>query len=156
MSKNDISALKNFQKKIENLAGNMDDFYVKAARELALRVLSEVIPDTPVSPNTKNRRGGTLRRGWIGQEGPGSTPGQSAIASYAKSLSVPKSGLRYSVTISNGVSYAPYVEYGHRTRGGARWVPGQHMLENAVNRVDAIKEPLVKKLLKEYINDKLK
>lgn len=45
-------------------------------------------------------------------------------------------------------SYAPHVEYGHRTRGGG-WVPGQHFLRSNVEQQRPIfKQDLVKQLRK--------
>ncbi len=38
-----------------------------------------------------------------------------------------------SVTIYNNVKYGIFVEHGHRTRGGGGFVPGQHMLQKAVD-----------------------
>ena len=49
----------------------------------------------------------------------------------------------------NTASYAPYVNYGHRivNRSGKTvgWVPGQFMLEKAVNKVDKALESEFKK-----------
>lgn len=57
---------------------------------------------------------GNLRRGW--------------------SLS---SGGLMAITISNNVEYAPFIENGHRTRGGGGWVPGHFMLRDAVKAVES-------------------
>lgn len=38
------------------------------------------------------------------------------------------SGTIVALEIYSNVGYAPYVENGHRTRGGGGWVPGKHML----------------------------
>ncbi|KRK49039.1 HK97 gp10 family phage protein [Secundilactobacillus kimchicus] len=57
---------------------------------------------------------GTLRRGWT--------------------LS---SGGLMAVTLSNGVEYAPFIENGHRTRGGGGWVPGHFMLRDSIKAVES-------------------
>lgn len=36
-------------------------------------------------------------------------------------------------TVGYTKSYAPFVEFGHRTRGGHGYVPGQHFLQKNVN-----------------------
>lgn len=38
--------------------------------------------------------------------------------------------------LSNNVKYAPYVEYGHRTRGGKSFVDGVYMLEKSVKEIE--------------------
>lgn len=59
--------------------------------------------------------------------------------------------LRLSASVDGDVfgyakDYAPHVEYGHRTRGGSGFVPGQHYLQANLNtqkpifRQDLIKE----------------
>ena len=42
-----------------------------------------------------------------------------------------------SVTVYDNVFYAPFVEHGHRTRGGKGFVPGRHMLKNAIEETKA-------------------
>ena len=38
--------------------------------------------------------------------------------------------------VSTNVEYAPYVEYGHRTRGGKSFVEGVYMLEKTVKEIE--------------------
>jgi len=38
-----------------------------------------------------------------------------------------------SIEVFNNVEYAAHVEFGHRTRGGGGFVPGQHFLRDAVD-----------------------
>lgn len=42
-----------------------------------------------------------------------------------------------SVTVYDNVYYSVFVERGHRTRGGKSFVPGRHMLKNAVDETRA-------------------
>lgn len=42
-----------------------------------------------------------------------------------------------SVTVYDNVYYGPFVEHGHRTRGGRGFVPGRHMLKNALAETKA-------------------
>lgn len=44
-----------------------------------------------------------------------------------KPLTVVKKGNVFEVTVTNSMTYASYVEYGHRTRGGG-WIEGMHMI----------------------------
>ena len=39
--------------------------------------------------------------------------------------------------LSTNVKYAPYVEYGHRTRGGKSFVDGRYMLTKAVEEIES-------------------
>lgn len=122
-------------------------FYDGCVKECAARFLGKVIRRTPVGKNTyaeeetgefyktgKNKgkaktktvvakQGGTLRRGWTArteaQAMSGSVPDQ---VSYVSSLIVDKNGNTYSVTITNPVHYASFVENGHRQTPG-RFVP---------------------------------
>jgi hypothetical protein len=82
-----------------------------AIRELAARLLRKAKLRTPVGtyPVKSGRKGGTLRRGW--------TVGK-----------VRRGGGVVTIEIYNPVEYAPYVEFGHRTRDHAGWVDGRFML----------------------------
>lgn len=89
----------------------------------------------------KGYSGGTLRRGWTAKtesEANSKGVGMSAVQ-YAQSLDVQRVGNVYRITIINPVSYASYVEYGHRQTPGRfvgaigkrlkkSWVEGQFML----------------------------
>lgn len=47
------------------------------------------------------------------------------------------------VEIFNNTEYAIYVEMGHRTRGGKRWVEGQFMLEESISDINNIMEEVM-------------
>lgn len=120
-----VQDLENFRKKLEqSLTGEQLNLFIEScAKELAARLLAKVIKRTPVGqyPKGSGKVGGTLRRGW--------TAGKSQPATaYAQSLKVNRSGNLYTIEIINPVEYAPYVEFGHRTRGGDGWVEGRFML----------------------------
>ena len=113
-----------FRDKLE-AAANADGerFLTECTKELAARLLRKIIKRTPVGqyPSGSGKVGGTLRRGWTGGE-------KSNAGQFVDSLSVTHRGNTYIVEIKNDVEYAPYVEYGHRTRGGKGWVQGQFMM----------------------------
>lgn len=110
----DLRQLKAFERKLAKLArGDFDKFCEDAAKELAARMLGKVIRRTPVAPVN----GGTLRRGWtIGQ--------------------VKKSGSTYEIEVINGVDYAQYVEFGHRTSNHQGWVSGRFMMTISADEVE--------------------
>ena len=109
---------------------NLDQRNDAAAKAVAARLLANVIKLTPIGigmfeDGKRVTQGGTLRRGW----------------------SVEKiSDGRYRVI--NSVPYALYVENGHRQTPGRyvpaigkrlkqSWVPGQHMLRDAIKQTRA-------------------
>lgn len=141
---------------------DMDRFCRDVSKELAARLLALVIPRTPVGNykievetvakrdskyhkkgdtytkriNPTGKVGGTLRRGWTArteQEASSGAGGKEAKA-YAESLPVTKSGDTYTIEVINPVSYASYVEFGHRQTVG-RYVPaiGKQLKQGYVN-----------------------
>lgn len=138
------------KEKLEQLANGKetDKFFEECAKELAARLLALVIPDTPVGvyPKESGKKGGPLRRGWTGDKT------QNAKA-FAESLDVKKSGRTYTITIENNVEYAPYVEYGHRTRGGKGFVKGRHMLEISEQKLASISPDVLQKKLNAFLKE---
>ncbi len=71
--------------------------------------------------------GGTLRRGWVAkteieaQQRKNDKPDADDIMKASNGVQV---GATYQIEIKNPVSYAPYVEYGHRTKKDASWGNG--------------------------------
>lgn len=100
-----------------------------AVRESVRRVGTQTLR------GVKNRtpaKTGTLRRGWDLQ---GPFIGPAVI----------------SLTVSNNVEYAPFVESGHRTRGGGGWVPGSHMLMKTLFEIDDQMPALLTPALQSYL-----
>ena len=120
-----VNDLENFRKQLDKSLNDdqINSFIESCAKELAARLLAKVIKRTPVGdyPTGSGKTGGTLRRGWTGQQS------QSASA-YANSLKVHHYGDAYVIEVINPVEYASYVEFGHRTRGHTGWVEGHFML----------------------------
>lgn len=116
--------LKVFRDKLSKINDKKkNDFMEECLHELAARLLTKVIKRTPVGVYKKGsgKVGGTLHRGWTGGE-------RRDVQGYADYIRVNHFGDVYVIEISNDVEYAPYVEYGHRTRGGKGWVQGKFML----------------------------
>jgi hypothetical protein len=112
------------------------------ARELAARLLAQVIRRTPVGqyPKSSGKKGGTLRRGWTGEQ-------RQGAEEYAASLPITKTETAYEIEIINPVLYASYVEFGHRTRDHKGWVPGKLMVTISERTVQAQSEQVIAKAL---------
>lgn len=145
----DFRDLENFRKNLEkSLNQEQIDLFIEAcAKELAARLLAKVIKRTPVGqyPKGSGKKGGTLRRGW--------TNGQNQAAhAYANSLKVFHFGDTYVIEIINPVHYAPYVEYGHRTRNGG-WVEGRFMLTISAQEVQSDAPRVLQNKLKKKLGE---
>jgi hypothetical protein len=149
MASSNHDALKELQKQFEAMANPevQKTFYEGCAKECAARFLGKVIRKTQPGKNvyaeeetgevyktgkkkgkakTKRvvaRQGGTLRRGWTAKtEAEAESGGSKDPAQYAQTLTVDHNGSAHSITITNPVHYASYVENGHRQQPG-RFVP---------------------------------
>ena len=143
----DKKELEKLQKQLEELEKGKarDKFFEDCAKEVAARLLSLVIPKTPVGVyDDPSRKGGTLRRGWTGGK-------NTDAEAFADSLTVKKSGKTYTITVENNVEYAPYVEYGHRTRGGKGFVPGKRMLETSEQELKALSPKILQDKLEKFL-----
>lgn len=143
--------LEKLQKQLEELEKGKarDKFFEDCAKDLAARLLSLVKPKTPVGVyDDPSRKGGTLRRGWTGGK-------RRSAEAFADSLTVKKSGKTYTITVENNVEYAPYVEYGHRTRGGKGFVQGKHMLETSEQELKALSPNVLKRKLNAFLREVL-
>jgi hypothetical protein len=149
MASSNHDQLKELQRQFEAMASpeGQKAFFEGCAKECAARFLGKVIRRTPVGKNqyteeetgefyksgkkkgkakTKRvvaRQGGTLRRGWTAKtEAEAESGGSKNPTAYANTLKVDHSGSTHSITITNPVHYASYVENGHRQQPG-RYVP---------------------------------
>lgn len=157
----DFREFRNLQKKMEKLAdADFDQFCEEAAKELAARLLAKVIRRTPVGVYDvkSGKKGGTLRRGWTSKserEAELTTVfgGGSGATKYANSLPIKKTGNVYEIEITNPVHYAPYVEYGHRTRDHKGWVPGRFMLTVSENELDSHAPQIIEKKILKFLGE---
>ena len=143
----DKKELEKLQKQLEELEKGKarDKFFEDCAKEMAARLLSLVKPKTPVGVyDDPSRKGGTLRRGWTGGK-------NTDAEAFAKSLEIEKSGKTYTITVENNVEYAPYVEYGHRTRGGKGFVPGKRMLGISEQELEALAPKILQDKLEKFL-----
>ena len=156
MAKNgdvNINDLKNFRNRLEKGLGanQVNSFIESCAKELAARLLAKVIKRTPVGqyPKGSGKTGGTLRRGWTGGKSQGAN-------GYVGSLKVNHFGDVYVIEIVNPVEYAPYVEFGHRTRGGKGWVEGKFMLTISEQEIEADAPKILENKLKKKLGEVFK
>lgn len=79
-----------------------------SAKRISVQALRQFKANTPVDT-------GKLRRSW-NAEGPFYSGG-------------------WSIKLENNTEYASFVENGHRTRGGGRWVPGQFFMKRSASQI---------------------
>jgi len=136
---------------------DMDRFCTEVSKELAARLLALVIPRTPVGqyPKSSGKKGGTLRRGWTSktQADAASRGGSNDAKAYAEALPVRKSGNAYIIEVINPVEYASYVEFGHRTRGGDGWVPGQYFLTLSEQDLERLAPGVIERKLEALLRE---
>lgn len=128
-----------------------EEFLTDCTKELAARLLSKVIRRTPVGqyPKGSGKTGGTLRRGWTGGK-------KGGAGKFADTLKVTHHGNSYIVEIKNDVEYAPYVEYGHRTRGGGGWVKGRYMMTISEQELRRQSPAILEKKLRKFLSGLMK
>lgn len=136
---------------------DMDRFCTEVSKELAARLLALVIPRTPVGqyPKSSGKKGGTLRRGWTSktQADAASRGGSNDAKAYAEALPVRKSGNAYTIEVINPVEYAGYVEFGHRTRDGDGWVPGQYFLTLSEQDLERLAPGVIERKLEALLRE---
>ena len=160
----DYSELEDFYKKLVILDDlKIFQFFEECSKELAARLLSLVIPRTPVGEYSgleepyNKKVGGTLRRGWTGGK-------ETTAYDYAYTLPVKKVGHAYQIEIINPVDYAMYVEFGHRQSPGryvpalgkqlkASWVEGQFMLTISEDELRQATPKILEKKLNEFLKE---
>lgn len=136
----DLQELKNLAKRFEKLdERQINEFNEELVKEKVKYFLGNVTRLTPVGQYNDGRVGGILRRGWTtasereAQLSSTFNATRNNINDYVDNkIKVTKTGKTYSIEVKNNVSYASYVNYGHRTRGGGGYVNGQFFLEKAL------------------------
>ena len=153
----DYQQWKRIKAKIERLSSVDYKFFCEeCAKELAARLLAKVIKRTPVGdyPKSSGKKGGTLRRGWTAKGEEEAQSGKNTNAKqWANTLTITKIGNTYKIEIINPVSYASYVEYGHRTKNHKGWVKGKFMLTISEQEVETIAPKLLEQKLLKYLGE---
>ena len=102
----EIQGLNRFIRTLNNATNNFDEEASKRLNNVSQKLVAKVKLKTPVDS-------GVLRRSWRVK-----SEGQLAKIVY------------------NNVKYAPYIEHGHRTRGGKSFVDGRYMLTKSVKEIE--------------------
>lgn len=152
---------KQLQQLRDNLARlqsmDLEKFCRDVSKELAARLLSLVIPRTPVGqyPKSSGKKGGTLRRGWTAKthDEAAGDGGKADVTAYANALPISKSGTTYTIEVINPVEYASYVEFGHRTPSGKGWVPGQYFLTLSESDLERIAPGIIERKLEALLRE---
>lgn len=135
---------------------DLDKFCEDVSKELAARLLALVIPRTPVGqyPKSSGKKGGTLRRGWTARtEQAAKEGGKVDPKAYANSLPVFRRGRNFYIEVINPVTYASYVEFGHRTRGGGGWVPGRYFLTLSEQDLERLAPGVIERKLEALLRE---
>lgn len=153
----DFRQLKKLQADIQRLEKvSFEKFCQDVAKELAARLLAKVIKRTPRGKYKKGSGmiGGTLIRGWTAKtEDEAKAGGTPGVKEYVEALTITKTGNVYQIEIINPVEYAPYVEFGHRTRDHKKWVEGRFMLTISEGELDRQAPGIVEKKLLKYLGE---
>lgn len=147
MGRFNMQGLNDFQKKLEKINQNEVDVFLEGcAKELAARLIRMAVKRTPTGkyPKSSGKKGGTLKRGWTGNQ-------RQGAKSFAESLTVRHEGESYIIEIVNPVEYASYVEYGHRTADHSGWVDGKFMMTLSENDLKDIAPKVLEKRLKKFL-----
>lgn len=186
-----VKGLEEFQKNLAKLQ-KPEDFVESCAKELAARLLAKVIKRTPVGDyseeitviakrdgkkhkkgeeykkrvNKDGKRGGTLRRGWTTQKNRSGAEGLKTRGArqYVDSIKVNYYDGYYVIEITNPVSYASYVESGHRQTPGRfvpalgkqlkrGWVRGKFMMKYSVQELESIAPKVLESKIKKYLEE---
>lgn len=140
----DISELGTFSRKVSELSGTkMNSFLADCAKALAVRLISSAAAKTPVDT-------GTLRRGWSGGKA-----GNGGSYSWAQSADIKEADGYYSITVTNPVEYASFVEYGRRTGSGG-WVPGRFMMTISAEELQSAAPGVLESRLRNFLEANLK
>lgn len=176
----DLRQLEQFEKQLEQLANTeVRAFMESSVKELATQLLAKVIPLTPVGNyhkeitrvikrgknagqartervNPSGKQGGTLRRGWtaLTQEEAEDKGSKKSVQEHLGRVRLIRSGGLISLQVTNPVSYAPFVEYGHRARGGkGAPTPGKHMLTISVEELQTQAQAIVEQKLTQFLQE---
>ncbi len=143
MGRFNFNDLRELQQKLNSLQ-NPEKFVEACTKELAARLLTKVVKRTPVGQYTDGKVGGTLRRGWTGNQ-------RAAVTTFVNTLSIRKEGSNYIIDITNNTEYAIYVEYGHRTANHREWVPGQFMMTISEQELQQMAPAILERKIQKYL-----
>jgi hypothetical protein len=126
----DFSEFEQLAKSMQRMQADYPRFVEDCIRELASSLLAKTVARTPVDT-------GTLRRNW--QLGP-----------------VERVGGGYSIELFNPIEYAPYVEFGHRTRLHTGWVEGRFMLTISERELERELPAIMERKMQRFLDDHMR
>lgn len=144
----DISGLKELRKQFENAEKHAHEFVEDEVKELTALLLIGATDDTPEVTSNMARHWTNHKEGFVT-----SAP---KPRDWVKTQTVNKNGNVYSLDVLNNAEYAPYVEWGHRTKGGKGWVGGQFILTINVARLQKRANGIIKQDLEAFLRKYLK
>lgn len=179
----DVSGIERLKNAIENLNSTRDELISKIAKELAARLLRDVVKRTPVGKGnyyvevakTYDAKTGKSK---VYKHTSGKNKGKAKITktkitggTLRRGWTVDNKALMfgdtYVVNVLNNVFYCTYVENGHRQTPGRyvpaigkklkrSWVPGKHMLKLSVDNLQKNADAIVEKKLEKWLNEVMK
>lgn len=179
----DISGIEELKNVIENLNSTRDELISKIAKELAARLLRDVVKRTPVGKGnyyvevakTYEAKTGKSK---VYKYTNGKNKGKAKITktkitggTLRRGWTVDNKTLMfgdaYVVNVFNNIFYCTYVENGHRQTPGRyvpaigkklkrSWVPGKHMLKLSVDDLQKKADAIVEKKLESWLNEVMK
>lgn len=107
-----IKGLDEMIKDFEEAGKNVPSELRKLTDKMGVSLLGRAKRKTPVGKSKGSYVGGTLEASW-----------------QTKKIDA------FTIAVYNNTSYANYVEYGHRTRNGKRFIPGVYMLKRSLDEL---------------------
>lgn len=151
----DYEEFEKYVRNFEKMTKDFEKFLKTFLLEQAQRCVNEAKKNTPVDT-------GALRASWgIGSQ---TLVLKSSLDEFGKqnvSIDTENStiadisvvGDNFEVTIWNGMEYASYVEYGHRTTGGG-YVQGVFMLTISIDKVSRAIPSRFQRAFKQFLNER--
>jgi len=158
----DFRQFEQFTKDLERLAKeNTNQLFQDAAKELAGRLLTLAIKNTPVGdyPAESGMVGGTLRRGWTSQSHEqafhdrANKPTAKDVQAFLDTLQISYTGDAYIIEVENPADYASYVESGHRTVNHKDWVDGKFMMRESVEELKKIAPKVLERKIGRFLRE---
>lgn len=148
-NQSDFSQFEQFAKNWQKMESGFADFLKGFLLEMALRVIAKVKPRTPVDTGALRAMWGVGSQNIVTKE---STGGKISVDVSATDVAViDMVGSNFEITIWNGMSYASFLEYGHRTPSGG-WVEGYFMFTISIDEVQRQMPLRFQKAFKEFLN----
>lgn len=126
----DDREIRRYKQNLERLLrGDLEQFCKDTVNEMGARLLRLVKQKTPVET-------GSLRREWNIEI-------------------VQKQGEMYYTIVFNPLEYAPYIEYGHRTKNHHGWVQGYFMMTLSEQEIQTMSQAIITRKIERFVRRSL-